>query len=250
MVPVPRCGVVVPPLPQGRVRRALAVAVALVVATGGLSGCAAGEIPTALPSINLPTVTVTPPTLPGSDESNDSESTREPPEAPVEEAPGENTPDTDSGLPLWAWILIGMVIVVGVLAWIGRTVSSRRDAKVLAENVIARGKWVVDQGTGALMSAQTPDTIQRAWSQLDGALVDLTTELRRLELSARGERAAHVREIRDAVAAVRMTAEADAQARLSGASPSGSSGAAEGLFTARRRLADVLIAFDPERAES
>lgn len=234
----------------GRRRLPLMVA-AVVLAVGGLSGCANGELPTALPSINLPTVTVTPPTLPGSDESSDSEITTEEAQAPAEEAPDVTPTAADSGLPLWAWVLIGVAILVALLAWIGRAINRRRDMKALTEDVMSRGGWVVDHGTGALLSAQTPDATQLAWSQLDGALVDLTTDLRRLESSARGERGSQVMEVRDAVAAVRMSAETDAKARLSGGTPEkGSSGSAEGLFAARRRLADALAAFDPDQSGS
>lgn len=230
-----------------RPRRAPLLVAGLLVSVGGLSGCANGELPTALPSINLPTVTVTPPTLPGSDETTDAPNTSQETEAaaPTEEAPAETT--SDPGMPTWAWVLAAVAILVGLIAWIGRVVGGRREVKALTEDVITRGGWVVDHGTGALLGAQTPDATQLAWSQLDGALVDLTRDLRRLEPVSRGDRASLVMEVRDAVAAVRMSAETDAKARLSG-KPQGdaSTGSAEALFAARRRLTDALAAFDPD----
>ncbi|MFV0451777.1 MAG: hypothetical protein ACK5LS_05945 [Propioniciclava sp.] len=220
-----------PHRPRRRSRPLALAAAAAMLVVSGLAGCANGELPTAvpteLPSVDLPTVTISPPSLPEPAES----------EAPAE--PDVPEDPTFAGLPLWLWMVMAIVPFVSLVA----AISRRVEARALTKDIRARGAWVVDHGTGALLSAQTPDATQLAWSHLDGALVALATDLRRLEPHVRGERSARLWEISEAVAAVRMSAETDAKERLAG---SAASGASEGLFAARRRLADALAALDPD----
>lgn len=224
-----------------RGQRLAAVGLSLVVALGGLASCTNGEFdPSGLPSIDLPTITVSLPELPGPE-------SEQPEPAAVTQPPAqEQASPEDSGVPPWLWWVIGGVAVVGLVGGIGGVIRRWRVTRTLREDLISRGAWVVDHGTGALLSAHDPSAAQLAWTQLDGALVDLTADVRRLSARARGEQATHLREVRDAVAGLRMSAETDAKARLVGVTTPTATTAA--LLTARRRVADALAVLDPEAA--
>lgn len=234
----------------------LAVLATALVATGCTGGGTTANPTLTMPTINLPSrtdptihVSIDPPsiklpTLPK--ESSESKST----EAHPSTTPASN--NNSAGSSPWLWIILAGVAVAGIIAAITSARRRRDYVNTLISDIISRGQWVVDHGTDALVGAPTSAAAQQAWSQLDGALVDLTADVTKLDGRVKGDQAQQVREVRDATSALRLAAETDARARLTGGTattPDGTAPAAspatDALFDARRRLATAIAVLNP-----
>lgn len=91
-------------------RRALAIGFALVLAVL-LGACGEDGVDTSvtLPEGSLPEQTEAPATEPPQTEAPE-------PEAPAEEPPAATTSETDSSVPPWVWVVLGLLLV-GLIAW-------------------------------------------------------------------------------------------------------------------------------------
>lgn len=226
-------------------RRAAAVVLLVAGSSILLTGCD-GEIIDAIESA-APSASISLPDIGGGEETTPAE-TEQPPaettteEPPQTEEPAVETPEatptatdatastSDSSVPLWAWILLGLALV-GIVAFVIASARRRgsRDEKTLAAQADGQLSWVrsnVDDplvrwraGQLALPAEQrdTDSELARRWALLDQRVTAATTDLLTIESSSKDaalQQAAGL--LRQAAEGYRTSVDALAQALATG----------------------------------
>lgn len=226
-------------------RRAAAVVMLVTASSVLLAGCD-GEIIDAIESA-APSASISLPDIGGGGETEQppaETTTEEPPqteepqtEEPAVETPAATTPtdetastSSDSGIPLWAWILLGLALV-GLVALL--IASARRrgssDEKALAAQADGQLSWVrsnvddpllrwrADQLRLPAAQRDTDSELARRWALVDQRVTAATTDLLTIESSTKNAALQQASALlRQAAEGYRTSLDALAQALVTG----------------------------------
>ncbi|MGI9608667.1 MAG: hypothetical protein ACR2NL_00075, partial [Acidimicrobiia bacterium] len=129
---------------------ALALVAVLAIAVSACSGEIGSGIPVTTPDVTTPDLTTPEVSVP------------EVTTPPATETPDETAPEDSEEVPVWVWVLLGL-LVVGLVSWMGARSGSRRDtpppvavvpsqpdSATIARTAYADARWLYDQLTPGL----------------------------------------------------------------------------------------------------